>query len=277
MEEHIYPKDFHDLKKGIKQLIGFNTGQYKNAYLGRRFNARMRSYNVDTYHAYWEILKKDHQEQQRLRDDLTINVTEFFRDTSAYEFIQKDVLPTLSSEKEKIRIWSAGSSDGKEAYSIAMMWVNLLGIKNAQERISIIGSDIDRESLEQAKRGEYIVKPGITQTDITKQLDFIKKPEYYFNIQDNVYSIKPEVKQIVKFENHDLISGEKKTNFDMVLCRNVVIYFNRELQEVLYNDFYNALNLNGFFVMGKTETLIGESRNLFDSYNTRERIFKKIK
>ncbi|OYT28108.1 MCP methyltransferase [Thermoplasmatales archaeon ex4572_165] len=275
MEERMYPPDFHALKKGVKQLIGFNTGQYKDAYLGRRFNARMRVYNIDTYHAYWEILKKDQQEQQQLRDYLTINVTEFFRDASAYECIQNDVLPMLSSEKEKIRIWSAGSSDGKEAYSIAMMCVELLGLKNAQKRVKIIGSDIDRESIEHARRGEYISKPNVPQTDIIKQLRFIKNPELYFNIQNNIYSIKSEVKQIVQFENHDLISGIKKFNFDMILCRNVVIYFNRELQKILYNDFYNALNMNGFFVMGKTETLFGDSRNLFESYNTRERIFKR--
>ena len=143
--------------------------------------------------------------------------------------------------------------------------------------VSIIGSDIDRESLDHARKGQYISKTGVTQTDIKKQLTFLKNPESYFTIQDNVYSMKPDIKQFVQFENYDLISGRKKFNFDLILCRNVVIYFNRALQEILYQDFYNALNNNGFFFMGKTETLIGEARNLFAPYNTKERIFRKIK
>jgi len=277
MEERIYPPDFHELKKGVKELLGFNTGQYKDTYLGRRFNARMRAYNIDTYHAYWEVLKNNQVEQQRLRDDLTINVTEFFRDNTAYHFLHHDVLPNLFNEKERIRIWSAGSSDGKEAYSIAMLCAELLGLRKAQQRVSIIGSDIDRESLDHARKGQYISKTGVTQTDIKKQLTFLKNPESYFTIQDNAYSMKPEIKHFVQFENYDLISGRKKFNFDLILCRNVVIYFNRELQEVLYQDFYNALNNNGFFFMGKTETLVGEARNLFVPYNTKERIFRKIK
>jgi chemotaxis protein methyltransferase CheR len=277
MEERVFPQEFHDLKKGVKELLGFNTGQYKDTYLGRRFNARMRAFNLDSYHDYWELLKRDQVEQQRLRDDFTINVTEFFRDNTVYRFLHQDVLPALFNEKERIRIWSAGSSDGKEAYSIAMLCAELLGINKAQQRVTIIGSDIDRESLDHARMGHYTSKTGVTQTDIKKQLLFLRNPETYFTIQHDTYTMKPEIKQFVQFENYDLISGRKKFNFDLIFCRNVVIYFNRELQEILYQDFYNALNNNGFFVMGKTETLIGEARNLFVPYDTKERIFRKIK
>ena len=275
MEEKTYPADFYELKKGIKELLNFNTGQYKDTYLGRRFNARMRAYNLDTYHDYWKFLKESIEEQQRLRDDLTINVTEFFRDNSAYQEIRDNILPLLLSEREKIRIWCAGSSDGKEAYSISILMTKLLGEQRAQQRVSIIGSDIDRASLENARNAAYQSRPGVAQTDIQKQLLFLQHPSKYFDIEQDMYYVKPMIKQLVRFENYDLISGPKKHNFDLILCRNVVIYFNKQLQEILYKDFYNALNPGGFFVMGKTETLVGEARDLFTPYNTKERIFRK--
>jgi len=275
IEEKI-DKDFLELKTGIKQLLGFNTFQYKDTYLGRRFQARMRSYQLDNYHAYWELLKKDEQEQERLLKDLTINVTEFFRDNPVYHAFKDDVLPTVINEKKgKIRIWSAGSSDGKEAYSIAIIATELLGENNARNRIEIIGTDIDRNCLQRATNGNFESRPGIFQTDIKQQLKFLDSYDKYFDLEDKYYTAKPHLKKLVRFEYHDLISGSKKRNFDIIFCRNVVIYFNRDLQNVLYMDFYNTLNENGFFIMGKTETLVGEAREHFTSYNSKERIFKK--
>lgn len=276
IQTHEYPPDFEELKKGVKSLLGFNTDQYKNTYLGRRFNARLRAFNIDTYHDYWKLLKNDPKEQERLLNDLTINVTEFFRDQTVYRFLHDDVFPKMIDQKNQIRIWSAGSSDGKEAYSIAMLFIELLGERKAQSNVKIVATDIDQACLDRARMGNYFSRKGITQTDISKQLSFLGKPETFFDISEESYQVKPAVKNMVSFQYHDLISGPKKRNFDIIFCRNVVIYFSRSLQEVLYMDFYNALNTNGFFVMGKTETLVGEARTQFQSYNSRERIFQKM-
>ena len=277
MNKDIIPdKDFEELKTGVKQLLGFNTFQYKDSYLGRRFHARMRSYQLDNYHAYWEILREDKNEQERLLQDLTINVTEFFRDNTVYTTFQKDVLPNvLQTNQGKIRIWSAGSSDGKEAYSIAMIATDLLGESEVQSRIDIVGTDIDKECLDRAASGVYESRPGITQTDIRQQLRFLPTAQTYFDIENDTFSVKPFIKNLVRFEHHDLISGAKKRHFDVIFCRNVVIYFNRALQETLYMDFYQALKENGYFIMGKTETLVGQAREFFTSYNSSERIFIK--
>lgn len=271
-----YPPDFEELKKGVKNLLGFNTDQYKNTYLGRRFNARLRAYNLDSYHDYWKLLKNNTGEQERLLNDLTINVTEFFRDQSVYRFLHQQVLPVIGQDKNRIRVWSAGSSDGKEAYSIAMLFLELLGERKAKSKVKIVATDIDQACLKRAREGTYFSRKGISQTDVSKQLSFLKKPEEFFTISDdNNYQIKPVVKNMVSFQYHDLISGPKKHNFDIIFCRNVVIYFSRELQEILYMDFFNALNSGGFFVMGKTETLVGQARSLFQPFNSRERVFQK--
>jgi chemotaxis protein methyltransferase CheR len=269
-------KDFEELKTGVKQLLGFNTFQYKDSYLGRRFHARMRSFQLDNYHAYWELLRDDTNEQERLRQDLTINVTEFFRDNTVYKTFQQDVLPkVLQTNQGKVRIWSAGSSDGKEAYSIAMIAADVLGDSEVKARIEIIGTDIDKMCLERATSGIYDSRPGITQTDIKQQLRYLPTSETYFDIEGDTYRVKPVLKNLVRFEHHDLISGPKKRHFDIIFCRNVVIYFNRELQEILYMDFYQTLKENGFFIMGKTETLVGAAREVFIPYNSSERIFIK--
>lgn len=275
VETRTYPPDFEELKKGVKSLLGFNTDQYKNTYLGRRFNARLRAYNLDSYHEYWKLLKNNNKEQERLLNDLTINVTEFFRDQTVYRFIQHDVIPTISEQKNHIRVWSAGSSDGKEAYSIAMLFLELLGERKAKSKVKIVATDIDQTCLQRARTGNYFSRKGISQTDVSKQLSFLKTPENFFEINQENYQIKPVVKELVSFQYHDLISGPKKRNFDIIFCRNVVIYFSRSLQEILYMDFYNALNSGGFFVMGKTETLVGEARMKFQPYNSRERVFQK--
>lgn len=275
VQTRTYPPDFEELKKGVKSLLGFNTDQYKNTYLGRRFNARLRAYNLESYHEYWKLLKTNTKEQERLLNDLTINVTEFFRDQSVYQFIQQDIIPSISEHKNRVRVWSAGSSDGKEAYSIAMLFIELLGERKAKSKVSIVATDIDQACLQRAKTGAYFSRKGISQTDVSKQLSFLKNPENFFDINQDNYQIKPVVKDLVSFQYHDLISGPKKQNFDIIFCRNVVIYFSRSLQEILYMDFYNALNSGGFFVMGKTETLVGEARMKFQPYNSRERVFQK--
>lgn len=269
-------KEFEFLKTNVKNLLGFNTFQYKDSYLGRRFNARLRAYNIDTYHQYWELLKNDKNEQERLLKDLTINVTEFFRDNQVYHVFQNDILPYLLKKKYgKIRLWSAGCSDGKEAYSIAMIMLQTLGPFKTRHQIEIIGTDIDHECLRKAINGVYESRPGLIQTDIEKQLHFLDNAEEYFTIKDNIYTIKPTVKELVTFQYHDLISSTKKHGFDAIFCRNVVIYFTRELQNTLYLDFYNSLNPGGFFIMGKTETLVGESKNKFTPFNLTERMYCK--
>ncbi len=275
MEKKQQIREFEELKAGVKELLGFNVFQYKDSYIGRRFDSRLRAYHLETYDAYWDLLRRDAKEQERLLQELTINVTEFFRDQPVFDVLRQQIIPCLLTKKGKIRVWSAGSSDGKEAYSLSMLFNEALGEQQAAARVEILGTDIDADCLDHAKLGKYECHPGILQTDIVKQLRFLPNPDHFFVIQGNQYSVKPAVKSLVRFEYHDLISGPKKQNIDIILCRNVVIYFTRELQEVLYQDFFNALNPGGFFVMGKTETLVGPSRSMFTPFNLAERIYQK--
>ncbi|RLF58856.1 MAG: protein-glutamate O-methyltransferase CheR [Thermoplasmata archaeon] len=274
--EKTYSKDFHELKENITKILDFNSFQYNDSYLARRFKSRLNHFKIDTYHEYWGLLKEDLEEQQKLRKELTVNVTEFFRDHTTFNTLQNEVIPeVINQNNDNIRIWSAGSSDGREAYSIAMLFIEKMGEQQAKRKLKIIGTDIDKDCLEYARKGTYSGKSGYGQMDVGDQLGYFKSYKKYVDINDGSYTFKPAVREIVNFEFHDLISGRKKSNFDIIFCRNVVIYFNRELKNTLYMDFYNALKPGGKLILGKSETLLGDAMQQFKKYKPVERIYLK--
>ncbi|WP_235856194.1 CheR family methyltransferase [Methanolobus halotolerans] len=264
--------DFALLKKMIKTKLGFNCEYYKDSHFRRRIDVRIRATGSKNFGEYVQILKEDSAECAALLETLTVNVTNFFRNSEVYDIVEKEVLPAVISSKgaglnRSIKIWSAGCSIGVEAYSIAMLFHHILGNNIKRVNISITGTDIDKASLQQAQQGIY---SEIEMKDVRPA--FIEK---YFWKEGNQYRVNDELKKMIRFKSHDMISGPKMTGFDIIFCRNVTIYFEKELQEKLYMNFYEGLNENGFFVMGKTETLIGPSKDLFKSYNAKERIYAK--
>ncbi len=264
-------EDYELLKKLIQQKLGFNCEQYKDSHFKRRIDVRLRATNSKTYKEYVNLLQNNRNEYPELMETLTVNVTNFFRNAEVYDIIEKEVLPALIKAKNSglrtIRIWSAGCSIGVEAYSIAMLLHHLLGNDFNKYNIKITGTDIDKESLLKAQKGIY---SEIEMKDVRPA--FLNK---YFTKQGKDYVISDELKKIAQFKKQDLITGPKMSGFDAIFCRNVTIYFQKELQEVLYMDFYNALSKDGFFIMGKTETLLGPSKDTFKPYNSKERIYQK--
>jgi chemotaxis protein methyltransferase CheR len=273
-EKHVTKEDadFAMLKNVIKDKLGFNCEYYKDSHFKRRIDVRLRASGSKNYGDYVKLLKEDDDERAVLMDTLTVNVTNFFRNTEVYDIVEKEVLPAVikskgSSPLKSIKIWSAGCSIGVEAYSIAMLLDHILGNNIRKYNISITGTDIDKASLQQAQQGVY---SNIEMKDVRPA--FLKK---YFVQQGNQYHVIDELKKMTHFKSHDMISGPKIKGFDIIFCRNVTIYFEKELQEKLYMDFFDGLNENGFFVMGKTETLLGPSKDRFKPFNAKERIYCK--
>lgn len=262
---------FHALQKKILKEKGLDLGQYKDKCLKRRINVRIRATRVHTYLDYMAVLKKDPLEYDRLLDTLTINVTNFFRDRSTYRVIEDKVIPELILSKKRkgkriIRVWSAACASGEEPYSMAILFHKILGKKIKDNLISIYATDIDKKVMEKAKKGEY--EAG-TLAKVDEKI--LKR---YFN-RNRKYNLKEEIKQMVKFKLHDLISDRPLAYLDIILCRNVLIYFSRDLQLRLFDEFYKALNQGGYLILGKTESLAGESAGLFRPVSIRERIYRK--
>lgn len=262
--------EFAELKSIIKRKIGFNCEDYKQPHLKRRLAVRLRATQSGSYKDYAKVLLKNTDEERYLKETLTVNVTELFRNPETYESVRKNVLPELIKSKggnRFIKVWSAGCSNGEEPYSIAIMLNEYLGSSARKYNISIIGTDIDEDSLKKANMAIYQ----------SRQLEKIGKERInrFFVKKDNDFQVIDEIKKLVKVKRHDMISEPKLSGFDIIFCRNVTIYFEQKLQEVLYMNFYNALNEGGYFVMGKTETLVGQAGQLFHRVDLKERIYQK--
>lgn len=263
---------FNLLKKLIKENTNFNCEQYKEAHFRRRLNVRLRATGSECYADYLRQLKDNPSEYEKLKKTLTINVSEFFRNPETFEIIEKEVLPSLIKSKsdlsvKSIRIWSAGCAAGEEAYSLAILLHKVLGKDFKSYRINILGTDIDDSTLEKARKGIY-------NEDALKNVDPYVK-EFYFTKKGETYQIIDQLKDMTYFKHHDMISGLSMSRFDLIICRNVIIYFKREIQEQLQVSFYESLNKGGFLIIGKAETVLGIAASYFKAYNSRERIYVK--
>jgi chemotaxis protein methyltransferase CheR len=228
---------------------------------------------LNTYNDYLRLLTTDPGEYAFLLEDLTINVTQFFRDPEVFKILAEEILPIMIYKKVKrnrkvIRIWSAGCSSGEETYSLGIIMHDLLDEEFDNFNVTIYGTDIDNSCLDTAKKGRYFVQ----------QLENVK-PAYlkrYFNFDGEMYQISDNLIDFVKFKYDNLFENNKKIQFDLISCRNVFIYFKKEMQKGLFDVFYNSLNPDGYLVLGKTETLIGFDENKFSIVNAKHRIYQKI-
>ncbi len=264
------PADFRALTTKIARERGFACASYKERCLRRRIAVRMRARGVHTFADYARLLDDDDAEYERLLDALTINVTKLFRNWDAYAAIAKHVVPALWNDGEGvIRVWSAGCSSGDEPFSVAVLfhqYAEAAGRLDEIGRLHILGTDIDRTSLDAAERAEFV------------EADFADTPPHlrrYFPGGPRFTPI-PGVRRLVRFEYRDLLGQPPPPGrHQLIVCRNVLIYFDRETQERLFQSFHDALAPGGFLVLGKVETLLGAARSRFTAIDTRERIFQR--
>lgn len=263
-------EELEKLKRKIERERGFNCQFYKDKCLRRRIAVRMRARGVPTFAEYGQLLDREAGEYDLLLDTLTINVTKLFRNLETWEAVERQVVPGLFEMRTpQLRVWSAGSSSGEEAYTVSIVlreWAEKNGRTRDLAKLHILGTDIDRRSLETAQRGEF---PELSLQEAPERIR-----ERWFS-PGPPFRIRPEAKQNVVFARRDLISEAAPRDQNLIFCRNVVIYFDREIQERLFQGFYDALVPGGFLVLGKVETLIGPARSLFRALNNRERIFQK--
>jgi len=263
---------FEYLKKKMRS-IGINCDGYKDDFLKRRLEGRMRLLGVTSYADYAHYIEKHSSEFNDLYDALTINVSEFFRDVSVWEALRHSILPAMVKEKlvsgkKELKVWSAGCADGEETYTHAILILETLAYLSKSFKIEVLGTDIDTPSLNRAKKGTYSpVRLKLVSHSILQR--------YFLPNPDGTLTISQPVKDIVVFKHHDLFTPPQSADFDIISCRNVIIYFSRELQQRLFQNFYNALVPGGYLILGKVETLFGEAACKFTGENLAERIYRK--
>jgi chemotaxis protein methyltransferase CheR len=260
--------ELHDLKQQIQNAVGFACLGYKDKCLRRRIAVRMRACGVHGYADYARLLRSDRAEYERLVDTLTINVSKFYRNPEVWEQVRDRVLPELyEMAPPAIQVWSAGTASGEEAYTMAMVAHEYAAASGrSEDLVRVLGTDIDRDSLAIAQRAEYT---DFAMTDIDPAVR-----DRWFD-RNGVYRLRPELRRFVRFARLDLIRDEYPQDQHLIICRNVIIYFERAVQEDLFRRFHEALVPGGFLVLGKVEALFGASAGLFRPVANRQRVFRK--
>ena len=262
-------RGFDRLLEYVESELDFATSYYDDAYLDRRISSRMRRTDTEEYGAYHDLLREDDDEQTALLDAFSVNVTSFFRNPEVWEEI-RSVLRSLSAEHDRLRLWSAACSDGREPYSLAMLALDDPEVDAS--RIEITATDIDREILAAARQGVY---RNTRTTDIAEQLAPLDEYERYVERDGDQFAVADAVKDLVNFERHDLINGDPKSDFDFVVCRNLFIYIDTEHKLPILRTVSNSLSPSGYLVIGKTETLPETLKPAFEPTARRLRIYKK--
>lgn len=250
--------------------IDFNG--YRAQHLKRRLQHRFDSAGCKNYWDYISLLNKDPDEYDRLIMAMTINESYFFRDTEVFRLLEKGIIPEIVSQKHaegarKIRAWSCGTAHGQEAFSMGILFREVLGNSINDFDIKILATDIDKDALEKAPWGSYGKR---ALRNMAPHLLF----KYFTRVQDR-YVVSDPVRILVNFEHHDVVSGFQKRGMDLVFCRNLLIYFEKDLQEKVLGNLYTSLNPGGFLILGKTETLPEQLRDYFDVIDLTERIYRK--
>ena len=262
---------FQLLLEKIHNDRGLDFRHYHQDLLKRRVAIRLRSAGLNSYSDYLLVLMENPEEYDKLFETLCINVSEFFRDPEVWETMRTLFQNILHHKKTEhnpsIRIWSAGCANGEEPYSIAIMLKELLFNDSANYRIEIASTDVDPKCMKFAQKGVYLKS---SLKNVSKEL--LNK---YFTPDDDGFRINDEIRELISFSYLDLTSPDLIKNADVILCRNVFIYFDNNLQKDLLIKFHNALRPKGYLVMGKSETLIQEAKEMFEGTDLNARIYRK--
>ncbi|MFH0772417.1 MAG: protein-glutamate O-methyltransferase CheR [Candidatus Omnitrophota bacterium] len=269
--------DHRDLKLLLNEVFkerGIDFSQYRENLLERRVAVRIRATKSCSYEEYMRLLKDNREEMDALLDVLTINVTQFFRDTRVFEAVKKNVIPELFNKevienRKIVRIWSCGSSAGEEATTVLILIAEYLKENLGKPQIYIYATDIDKWSIEKARDGIY---EEFEFKDMPKEL----REKHFLEVGNKKFWRKKELNKFLFFKIHDIAKDDPPKSFDMILCRNLFIYFKRELQEICLEKFSMALNKNGFLVLGLTESLWGASPKSFVEFDRENRMYRKI-
>ncbi len=262
--------EFESLLNYIKLNRGFDFTGYKRSTLMRRVQKRMQTIKIESYSDYVDHLEVHPEEFIHLFNTILINVTSFFRDKSAWDYISSEIIPRIAASKEPtepIRIWCAGCASGQEAYTLAIIVSEAVGVEQFRDRVKIYATDLDDEALNQARHGTYSVKEvAEVPTHFLEQ---------YFDLSEQGYTFRKDLRRSVIFGRHNLVVDAPISRVDLLVCRNTLMYFNAEAQIKIIARFHFALNEGSFLFLGKAEMLLTHT-NSFIPVDLKRRIFTKV-
>ncbi len=249
---------------------GFDFHGYKPNTLARRIRKRMSTLGLEGYGAYQDYLEVHPEEFATLFNTILINVTSFFRDPHSWDVVRTSIIPQILSSKQPadpIRAWSAGCASGEEAYTIAMLLAEAVGLEEFRARVKIYATDVDEDALSAARHASYSAR----------QVETVPPHllERYFERSDGSYTFRKDLRRQIIFGRHDLISDAPISRIDLLVCRNTLMYFNAETQAKVFSRFHFALNDGSFLFLGRAETMMTHGQT-FVPVDLKRRISRKV-
>lgn len=235
--------DFDQFVRNVYKKTRIDLSHYKEKQMKRRLTSLRDKHGYTSFADYFQALLQDSQLFHEFIDRLTINVSEFFRNIERWDVLEQKILPDLLKNQKRLKIWSAAASTGEEPYSLVLLLNKFLPLRD----IHVTATDIDEDVMQKAKDGKYIERS-------------IKNvpPEFmtrYFKKEDISYTISEDIKSKVTFSKHNLLEDSFSTHFDLIVCRNVIIYFTEEAKINLFHKFGQALKPGGILFVGSTEQI----------------------
>jgi chemotaxis protein methyltransferase CheR len=248
--------DYEQFIDGIKRKTGIDLALYKEAQMKRRLTSLYEKKGYKNFVEFYAALDRDRDLLNEFLDRMTINVSEFYRNGKRWEVLQNKIFPLLLQTNKRPKIWSAACSTGEEPYSLAMVLSHHLPLS----QISIMATDLDENVIQKAKLGLY---PERSLAEVPKDVS-----AKYFEVEGPFFKVKDEIKRTVTFKKHNLLKDNYDSNFDLIVCRNVMIYFTEEAKDQIYENFSKALRPGGILFVGSTEQIFNPSRYGFEIEDT---------
>ncbi|CAN7345614.1 CheR family methyltransferase [Rossellomorea sp. LjRoot5] len=254
--------DYSEFIQGIKRRTGIDLSLYKEAQMKRRLTALYEKKGYGSFQEFFGALNRDREEMEGFLDRMTINVSEFFRNYKRWEIMETKILPRLLDGNATLKVWSAACSTGEEPYTLSMMLSKYIPLSGG----SITATDIDKNALQRAMNGVY---PERSLSEIPEEMKKI-----HFIQEGPLFKLKDEVKRTVTFKQQNLLSDPFEGKYDLIVCRNVMIYFTEEAKNLLYHKFNASLKPGGVLFVGSTEQIFNPSQYGFETEDTF--FYKKI-
>lgn len=248
--------DYTQFIANVKKKTGIDLSLYKEAQMKRRLTSLYEKRKCRDFTEYFDLIRSDRSMMDEFLDRMTINVSEFYRNGQRWEVLDTKIIPQLMKQSKTLKCWSAACSTGEEPYSMAMVLSNHMPLRE----VSILATDLDQGVLEKAKVGLY---PDRSLKEVPAD---VKKK--YFTQEGQFYQVTDEVKRTVAFKKHNLLEDSYGSGFDLIVCRNVMIYFTEEAKDQIYTNFAKALKPGGILFVGSTEQIFSPDRYGLESEET---------
>ncbi|MFX3674707.1 MAG: protein-glutamate O-methyltransferase CheR [Paenisporosarcina sp.] len=249
-------QDYIKFIEQIKRKTGIDLSLYKEAQMKRRLTSLYEKKGYATFDEFFSALDLDRDLLNEFLDRMTINVSEFYRNAKRWEILQTRIFPKLLETNKTLKIWSAACSTGEEPYTIAMVLSHHLPLS----RISIMATDLDENAIQKAKVGIY---PERSLSEVPEE-----SKTKFFEQQGSFYKVNEAIKKTVTFQKHNLLKDTYQKEFDLIVCRNVMIYFTEEAKNQIYTNFGQSLRKDGILFVGSTEQIFNPSRYELETEDT---------